>query len=249
MDALYADPVAGGPLDRAVQVWTALCDRLGDPACAARWAAVLSDEELQRHRRFMFERDRHSFLAAHAATRLGLSRYADVEPRSWRFTPGPYGRPELVPPPGAPPLHFNLSHTDGMGICAVALGREVGADVERVDSRTPSREVAERFFAPPEHRTLTSLEGDAFRQRFFRYWTLKEAYIKARGMGLHLPLDQFWFDLDGPEIRIHFEPGIQDDPARWQFGTFQVGPSHRVSVALERRPGEPPLEIQILPLP
>lgn len=242
--------MAASLLERAVHVWTAPCGRLADPGCAARWGAVLSEEERARHARFMFERDRNSFVAAHAATRLGLSHYAPADPQSWRFNAGPHGRPELAPSPEVPPLHFNLSHTDGMGICAFALGREVGADVERIDTRTPSREIAERFFAVPERRTLEPLEDDAFREQFFVYWTLKEAYIKARGMGLLLPLGHFWFDLEGPEIRIHFGPKIQDDdPARWQFATYRVGPSHRVSVAAERRPGEPPLPIELRELP
>ncbi len=122
-----------------------------------------------------------------------LSRYADVAPRDWPFRIDEHGRPELAArPAGTPDLRFNVSHTNGLVACAVTVGREVGVDVEHTGRRLV-HDVAERFFSPREVADLRACPAADQPVVFFDYWTLKESYIKARGLGLALPLRQFSF--------------------------------------------------------
>ena len=131
------------------------------------------------------------------------------------------------------PLEFNLAHTRGLVACAVALGRDVGVDVEWLGRRGRTLEIAERYFSPSEVRDLRATPGPDRKERFFRYWTLKEAYVKARGEGLRLPLRRFSFHLDGPAVRVSFESD-SDDPRAWQFLIECPTPSHLLAVAVRR---------------
>lgn len=229
-------------------MWTAAPDRALDPAARARCEALLSADEHARMQRFRFERDRNIYLVAHALVRTALSRYAPVAPAAWRFVTNAHGRPDIAPGACARPLRFNLSHTRGLVAVAVALEREVGVDVEHMYPPTFSLDVAEHFFAPAEVAALLALPAAARRDRFFAYWTLKESYIKARGMGLALPLDQFAFDLDhGDDIVLSVDPRLADDGRAWWFHQRVIGPEHRLAVALRRRPGEP-VTLQVAPL-
>jgi len=222
-----------------VDVWLARPSQIADDALRSRYLDLLSAEERAQHRRFHFERDRELYLVAHALVRSTLSRYAALEPAAWSFVHNRYGRPDVAPGSCALPLRFNLSHTRDLAACAVTLGRDVGIDVE--DLRRPGETVslASQFFAADEVRALQALPAARQRDRFFSYWTLKESYIKARGMGLSIPLEQFAFELAHPtRIGIRFLPPLADDPARWQFERAQVTPDHVLAVAVERRAGE-----------
>jgi 4'-phosphopantetheinyl transferase len=222
-------------------VWYAFTDEIVDPEQLARYRAVLSAEEVARMERFHFDRHRHSFLVSHALVRAVLSLYADVPPASWTFAIGPNGKPEIAAP--AVPLRFNLSHTQGLAAVIVARQRDVGVDVENVARRAIGLALAERYFAPAEVAALRALSEAQRQERFFAYWTLKEAYIKARGLGLALPLDGFAFDLDQPgPLRIAFAATLADDPAAWQFAQFRAGPVHPLAVAIHR-PGAADLTI------
>jgi 4'-phosphopantetheinyl transferase len=223
-----------------VHVWTAVPDRVGDATARARCEAMLSADERARMQRFHFAHDRDTYLVAHALVRTALSRYADCAPSAWMFTANAYGRPEIAPGQCARPLRFNLSHTRGLVAVGVALGRDIGVDVEHLHPRSFSLDVAAHYFAPAE------------RDRFFAYWTLKESYIKARGMGLALPLDQFAFELDRDfdhedDIALTVDPRLDDDGRAWWFHQRLITPEHRLAVALRRPPGEP-VTLQIAPL-
>ena len=221
-----------------------LCLDAADPAIVSACRAVLSTEELARADRFVFEPDRVRYTLAHALVRHVLSRHAPQAPAGWRFFENGHGCPFVLDPPAeAAGLHFNLSHTRGLIAVGVVMGRDLGVDVEFVD-RGLTQDVAGRFFAPGEVRDLRRLPADQQPVTFFDYWTLKEAYIKARGMGLALPLDQFAFALSeegGPTIS--FGPGIADDPLRWQFFQAWPLPRHRMGVAVERRGADLPIEV------
>jgi len=180
---------------------------------------------------------RHQYLVTRALQRSVLSRYAAVAPCDWRFETNPWGRPEIVGPATPLPLRINLSHADGFVACLVALGREVGVDVENVERSGSLLEIAERFFAPREVLALRALPVALQRYHFFDYWTLKESYIKARGMGLAIPLADFSFELGEP-IRIRFEPALPDDPARWQFQLFRPDPQHTLATCVSRLAGD-----------
>jgi 4'-phosphopantetheinyl transferase len=129
-------------------------------------------------------------------------------------------------------LHFNLSRATDFVVCAVADEEEVGVDVEDVTRAVEHLAIAAEFFAPDEVRALDELPAAEQRARFFTLWTLKEAYVKARGMGLSLPLDQFWFRIQpGQAIRISFGDGIVDDPDRWRFTLLQPTEIHCRAIA------------------
>ena len=205
----------------------------------ARYLAWLSAEERDRHARFVFDKDRRLFLAAHAQVRAALSLYADVPPADWAFRANPYGRPEIASPPPAEPLHFNLSHASGMVASAVARVEGIGIDVERVERNCDEVEIARRFFARSEFEDLSALSGDSRRRRFLEYWTLKESFAKACGQGLSLPLDQFWFRIaDAGEIAMEAAPGLGRSGRGWQFESFRPTPKHQAALAVCNHGGQ-----------
>jgi 4'-phosphopantetheinyl transferase len=222
-----------------VHLGYAFSDRLTDPVLLASYQALLSSEERVRCQRFHFAKDRHQYLVAHALARTMLSRHADVRPEDWTFTTNSYGRPEIAGPEGAPPLRFNLSHTTGLVACAVALDREVGVDVENMTRPGEYVEMARRYFAPSEAAHVESLPIEHQQETFFAYWTLKESYIKARGMGLALPLADFAFQLEpGQPVHITFTASIEDNPSSWRFEQHRPGRQHQMALAVRCQPWE-----------
>lgn len=225
----------------AAHLYTVRLEDETDAARLERYRALLSPEELARGARYIFERNRHEHLVAHALKRLALSRHAPgVAPAEWRFVVGEHGKPAVASP--AVDLRFNLSHTEGLVACIVAAAADVGCDVETTQRNTDTDAVAHRFFAAPEVAELRALPTAAARhERFFEYWTLKESYIKARGMGLAIPLGDFWFTLAPPAApAIAFAERLGDDPARWAFFQGVVAPRWRMAAAVERAGGVEP---------
>ncbi|MCG8425027.1 MAG: 4'-phosphopantetheinyl transferase superfamily protein [Proteobacteria bacterium] len=211
-----------------VHIWYVFYDDLCDPGLLAAYRALLTETERDRHQRFVFERHRHQYLVTRALQRAVLSFYAPVEPGDWRFAAGEYGKPDVCGPPAPVWPRFNLSNTDGLIACAVSTTLdELGVDVEDTTRKTETVDIADHFFSPFEAAALRALPASRHRERFFSYWTLKESYIKARGMGLSLPLDQFSFHLDdGPDIAISFDPRLGDDPAQWRFVLLRASDRH-----------------------
>jgi len=197
------------------------------------YRALLSAEERERYGRLEVEAARDEFLVGRALARHALSRHAQVPLAEWRFSVGPYGRLEPAAPAHEPRLRFSLSHAAGVVACAVAEEVAVGVDVELVDERRADEALAKRFFAPAEVRDLLALPAIERSRRFFEHWTLKEAYLKARGLGLAIPLDRFWFRLGGgAPIAVTFAPSLDDDPARWQFAQRRLFTRHLLAVAV-----------------
>ncbi len=207
------------------------------PSLESQWRDFLSPEEEAADRRFRVEPARRQHLAARALVRTTLSRYTDVDPRHWEFRPGPEGKPRIAGPAGVPPLRFNLSHTRGLVACVVTLGLDSGVDVER-----PGREIrdplalARHGFAPAERRALRRLSGRAQRELFCDLWTLKEAYVKARGAGfLALPARKLAYEIaPGGIIRLTIEPELEDRPEAWQVALLAPTADHRLAVAIRR---------------
>jgi 4'-phosphopantetheinyl transferase len=189
----------------------------------ARCLAMLSPAERDQQARFRFEQDRRSYLTAHALTRSVLARLLGVEPSELGFELGAHGRPELAAPSRQPPLRFNLSHTRGLVACAVALEADVGVDVEHLERSVEIDSLAARVFSDAERAGLAKLTGAAKRRRFFELWTLKEAYIKAVGVGLSLPLQEISLELGQPQPSLLFGAAIEDDPARWFLAARPIG--------------------------
>jgi 4'-phosphopantetheinyl transferase len=157
--------------------------------------ALLDDEERDRASRFVRPSDRHRFVHAHAGLRLFLALSLGVEASTVRYETGAQGKPRLRP--GLPPLEFNLSHSEELGLLAVARDRSVGVDVERMRDLPDAMSIAETHFTAAESEGLRSLPPPERREAFFRYWARKEAVIKAGGEGLERALDSF--EVDGAQ--------------------------------------------------
>ncbi len=233
-------------------LWYVFPGAIRNPELLDGYRAILSGAEISRYERFFFDRDRHLHLVAWALVRTMLSSYTDIRPDAWEFRTNRYGRPEISGP-ASTPLRFNLSHTRGLIACIVVPELDVGVDVEDRRRETSGPAIAERFFSTREAEALERLPGDEQAATFFEYWTLKEAYIKAVGVGISLGLARFSFELDDrdlgvddPERRpatISFD-GLDDDPAAWQFAQFEPTPHHAMAVAIRRGDAED-LEIRL----
>ncbi len=236
-----------------------------------RWAeahsSVLDEDEAQRWWRYLTSESRALFLVAHVATRTVLSRYADRSPESWRFDRGDNGRPEIVD--GPPGMRFNISHTEGMVAVLVHGQADCGVDVEPIRRPTDVRSVARRVFTDDEQAAIFSLPPELQADRFYQLWTLKEAFIKAKGKGFALPLRQFSFtildrpggadqsgvdqsgvDHDNADQTIVFDCDRAIDPApnQWQFLTRRSASGHIVSIAAHSgsKAEDAPVEIRQL---
>lgn len=210
-----------------------------------RCLALLDPEERRRADRFRVAGARLQFCAGRALCRTLLGHYGHVAPERWRFETNDHGRPRAVGPNGRPGPEFNVSHTEGLAACVLGATPELGVDVESLQ-RHVSPKLASSFFAPTEVRELETHPYEAQTHRFFEYWTLKEAYIKARGLGLSLPLDSFWFSLGtADEVRITMDTRCDDSPEGWQFRRWTHGAHHMVAIALR---SAAPLTIQVMTL-
>ncbi len=220
-----------------VDIWLT---RLSDitPDLRAKYAALLTPPEEIRLRRF---HDGHNdaqsqFLVARALCRTALSSYVDVPVEAWIFETNCHGKPYVSEPKSAAKLKFNLSHTGGLVACAVTWNCEVGIDVENVRQDVDHLMLARAAFTPSEMSGMTQTPAFKRHQYFYSLWTLKEAYIKARGAGLLLALNSFGFDLDEDRARINFSVADADTPVRWKFVHFNPTPEHTLALAVMGSP-------------
>jgi 4'-phosphopantetheinyl transferase len=232
-----------GPIERQlsrqdVHLYFSWPEEIVDPELLRRYESLLSADERARMSRFHFARNRHQYLVTRALVRASLSAYYPVEPGAWQFSQNRYGKPEISHPDASLSIRFNLSHTHGLTVCAIAHHCDIGVDVE--DSQRSTRAGLNSlagFFSAQEVEDLRKLPADQQTQRFFAYWTLKESYIKARGLGLAIPLDKFSFLFGAKQLKgFSVHPDLQDDADCWQFwrmamagqnGAYQHGAGQR----------------------
>jgi 4'-phosphopantetheinyl transferase len=225
-----AETLASG--EGIVDLWCYLYED-ADPELLASHQALLTPDELERSGGFRFERDRRLFLATRALVRTVLSNYAAVSPKDWRFATNEHGKPFISAPKVTPAVYFNLANTQGLVVCAVCVAHEpVGVDAERIDREVEAVALADRFFSPSEASRLRGLCSAEQSELFFSYWTLKESYIKARGLGLTLPLGLFSFRVDD-EIGIGLEPRFADDASTWRFALLDARPHYRIAISVK----------------
>lgn len=218
-----------------VHVWSAFTDDARALGATARFESWLSDDEVERYRRFRRAEDRELFLYTRATLRHALSQYADVEPERWRFVTAHGGRLELDSPFDALGLRFNVSHTPGLVACLVSDTVDGGVDVEGVGRASDVSKLAAIVCSSAEIEEMESLSADAADSRFYELWTLKEAYVKARGTGLKLPLNRVGFTggRHAP-ITVTFDSPVEDDSQQWQFALWRPSPRHQGALALGR---------------
>jgi 4'-phosphopantetheinyl transferase len=188
----------------------------------AALASLLDDAERTRAARFRFARDRDRFIARRGQLRLLLAEHGAGDPAAIRYTENAYGKPALA---DRPDLRFNLSHSAGLALCAVATGGEVGCDIEWRDPELADAQVAKRLFGPGEWSAFEALPAAQRTAGFFNCWTRKEAFIKAIGLGVSHPLDSF---------EVTLVPG---DPARivsggdgWGLASFEPAPGYQAAL-------------------
>lgn len=201
---------------------------------------LLSEPERAKWQRFVAQDAQLQYLVSRTLVRTTLSRYASVPEQAWQFATNRYGRPQVSQPQALRDLQFNLSNTTGLVVCAVTKDCEVGIDVENIDRILDTDALAPTVFAPMELADFRLRPPGDRRNRFFSYWTLKEAYIKARGMGLSIPLDAFWFDLRRQSPLLHVTDRCRDDPERWSFRQYAPTAKHRMAVAAAAPRGAQP---------
>jgi 4'-phosphopantetheinyl transferase len=217
--------------DDEVHVWRASLD-------LARWDVddlhrLLSADERERAGRFRFERDRDHFIVGRARLRILLGRYLGKEPGQFEFTYNSYGKPFLA---DEKRLSFNLSHSHGLALYAIARGRQVGIDLEQISERVCIEEVARSYFSPTEVAAIRALPEKLRRRAFFNCWTRKEAYLKAQGNGLSITLDSFSVSLNPGEPAALLD--VQTNPeetARWSLMELRPDPRYAAALAVEGR--------------
>ena len=201
-------------------------------AVAHACATLLSEDERAQWQTFRFDRHRREYLTTRALVRTALSHYRPCAPEAWRFQTNPYGKPTVDPDCG---LRFNLSNSPDLVVCLIAQGVEVGVDAEPIERSEKIAELAQEVLSPLEMFQLETLRGPEKLDRILSLWTLKEAYIKARGMGLSLPLSKTSFLFGGVEgIRLELDPRLGTEPgSRWQFCLVEHA-GHRIALMTER---------------
>jgi 4'-phosphopantetheinyl transferase len=233
LDHLWDPPPADLKLSRAtVHVWRASLNQMASHVYSLEH--TLTPDELSRARRFRCLRDRRRFILARGLLRTVLSRYLGIEPGQLRFCRGDCGKPYLASKHGPNALSFTVSHSDGLALYAIARGRQIGVDLERIRPIPGVEDIAARFFSTQENAALLTLPAPQRQKAFFTCWTRKEAYIKARGEGLSLPLDGFRVSLTPGEPAMLLS--IKDDPqeaARWSLRELRPGLGYVAALAVE----------------
>lgn len=189
-----------------IHVWSGALDRR--PSRFERLEATLSQDEIARANRFHFIRDKNHFIVGRGLLRELLGGYLHLAPEDLEFSYGPHGKPFLSSSNGSTGLCFNLSHSSGLAVYAVASERNLGIDVELVRPDYSEEDIARRYFSIRELNELLSLPPHEKDEGFFNCWTRKEAYLKARGMGLRIPLDSFTVSLS-PNRPAEFLDGVE----------------------------------------
>jgi 4'-phosphopantetheinyl transferase len=234
-DSIWESPPAQPSLtSNSVQLWRATAEI--PVRKIAEFQKLLSVDEKARADRFRFERDRHRFVVARVVLRSILSRYLGCKLTELEFKYSAYGKPFLAGPHADPDLSFNMAHSGTLALYAITLGRAIGVDVERIREDFDTEEIARQFFSANEVSQLLSLHATARAKGFFDCWTRKEAFIKAKGIGLSLPLDQFDVSLcpDEPALLLETRWDM-NECARWSLKAIDADPEYAAAVAVEGR--------------
>ncbi len=194
----------------------------------------LAPDEQKRADRFYFQKDRQHFITAHGVLRAILGLYLNMAPRYLSFCYGSHGKPALASKSDGDAIRFNMSHCRGVALYAVTRGREIGIDVEFIRRDLEAEQIANRFFSQSEIATLRALPPSLQRYAFFLCWTRKEAYIKARGEGLSIPLDQFDVSLipGKAAVLLNTRPD-SDEVLGWSLQDLTLDSGYAAALAVE----------------
>ena len=218
--------------DGTLSLWFALPGDALSQEESLRCVEMLSASERDRLEAIRPADARREYLVAHTLMRRALSSVTSIAPNELRFRSNAYGKPEIEPERG---VRFNLSHSRELAACLISADMEVGVDTEHVDRAAEVLEIAESIFSPLERKQLLELPDRERPERALSLWVLKEAYVKARGMGLSIPLKEFSmvFDESG-DIRLEQHGHPENETDRWSFCTFEHR-DHRIALFAETR--------------
>jgi 4'-phosphopantetheinyl transferase len=216
--------------DQEIHVWRAYLDC--EELVLQRFDETLAPEEKARADRFIFRHDRNRYVAARGALRELLGRYLDRSPAVIEFDYTPQGKPSLRAALNERSIQFNVSHSRGLALLTFALGRNLGIDVEFIRPEFPADEVAQRYFSRKEVMELRTLPPALRSEGFYLCWTRKEAYMKATGEGLHVPLESF---------SVSLTPGLPErlesaDSGRWSMRSLYPDPLYAGALVAEGQP-------------
>jgi 4'-phosphopantetheinyl transferase len=215
-----------------IHVWRASLD-LNRPR-AQGLEHTLTPDEVGRAKRYRFPKDRERFIVARGLLRAILGRYLNTAPAQLRFCYGPSGKPAVAAQSGGNGIHFNLSHSHNLALYAVARNRRVGIDLEHIHPIPEISGVVEQFFSSQEKAVFRALAPDKQLAAFFRCWTRKEAYIKARGQGLALALDQFDVSIaPGKPARLLKVSGDRREASHWSLCELLPAYGYVAALAVE----------------
>ena len=191
----------------------------------------LSADERQKAAQFHFDKNRNQYVAARGVLRQLVGRYENTPPGGIQFTYNSFGKPGLE----HSSLRFNASHSGSLGLFAFVRNRNIGVDLERIRADLATREIAAQFFSQEEVAALRQVPAESHTAAFFACWTRKEAFIKAHGSGLSLPLDKFVVSMDAPArlLRTDFEPEALKE---WTLHDLYPGDEFAAALALEGQP-------------
>jgi 4'-phosphopantetheinyl transferase len=218
-----------------VHVWRACV--LQPLATIQNLRSLLSEDEIARAERFYFEKDRHRFIVSHGLLRILLASYLNtpfIGASQLRFSNNDYGKPSLDLDRQDWTLNFNLSHSGELVLFAFTSTRQIGVDIEYMRPILDYQSLAEHYFSPLENRMLQALPASARLEAFYQCWTRKEAYIKARGKGLSIPLDLFDVSLrpDEPAALLNSREDPQETE-RWRLCALHPDPNYAAALAVE----------------
>jgi len=198
--------------------------------------ALLSQEERERAARYRVGRPRTDFIVTRGTLRSLVAGYLGIGPQEMSFRYSEHGKPHLD---GPFDLRFNVSHTEGLALLAFVRTRSIGVDVEKINASPDARKLAERFFSVCERKFLENLSGEELHAAFFRCWTRKEAYVKARGEGLSLPLDQFDVSVAADETHalLATRPDASE-ASRWILRDLPVESGYAAALAVAETTGD-----------
>jgi 4'-phosphopantetheinyl transferase len=215
-----------------VHVWRAKLDT--PPSAVAPLEALLASDERARADRFIFPNDRRRFVVGRAILRSIVGLYLGRAPSTVAFSYGSHGKPRLSEAAIAEGLSFNVSHSDDTALYAFADARELGIDIERLDRKVDVAGIAGQFFAPGEVAAIAAMPAERQHLRFFDFWTRKEAYVKALGQGLSIPLNEFDVSSIGRTPRADHGNGL--DSTAWSIRELQPGTGYAAALVVSGRP-------------
>lgn len=215
--------------ENEIHVWRTNLDM--EPSGFAKFWQILAPDERERADRFHFEGDRRRAVIARGYLRFLLGRFLELPPNKLEFEYDEFGKPGLLAEK-APSVHFNVSHSGDLILIAVARNLPVGVDVERIRTDLDVANIAARFFSAHENKLLATLAGPLRYKAFFTCWTRKEAYLKARGIGLSLPLDQFDVSfLSGEEPRLLATRPDPAEASQWRLRALELSGDYAAALA------------------